>query len=252
MKRLKMKDLESATGVGREAIRFYIREGLLPEPERAGRNVAWYDESFIDRIALIKRLQTERFLPLAVIKAIVRGDEPPPDEQVRTLADIEKGLSTRGRSAQRLPERMDGISARTGLDAEEIRRLAVIGALEITIRDGGEWIDGASIPVVEGWGDLRAAGLTAERGFTPDVMEVYVQMLQWLAREEIRLFTERATGKVHGEELTQMAEVGIEAVNRMMTAMRERIIRRYIAEGNVPRTETEEEAAPRAVRRPLR
>ena len=63
-------------GVGRETIRFYIREGLLPEPERPGRNVAWYDESFVERIALIKELQQKRFLPLQVIKAIVAGDAP--------------------------------------------------------------------------------------------------------------------------------------------------------------------------------
>ena len=29
---VKMKDLERATGVSRETIRYYIREGLLPEP----------------------------------------------------------------------------------------------------------------------------------------------------------------------------------------------------------------------------
>ncbi|HYB99365.1 MAG TPA: MerR family transcriptional regulator [Candidatus Limnocylindrales bacterium] len=234
--RLKMKDLERATGVGREAIRFYIREGLLPEPERTGRNVAWYDESFIERIALIKRLQTERFLPLAIIKAILRGDEPPPQEHAQTLAQIEKGLSTRSRSQQtRLPERLDRISARTGLAIEDIRELAEIGTIEVVRRDGGEWIEGLSIPVVEAWGEMRRAGLTAERGFSMDVTGTYVQMVQWLAREEIRMFTERATGKVSGEELTRMAEVGIEAAGRMLVAMRERVIRRFIAEGNVPR-----------------
>ena len=64
---LKMKDLERATGVGRETIRFYIREGLLPEPARPGRNVAWYDGAFIERIQLIKELQQKRFLPLHAI-----------------------------------------------------------------------------------------------------------------------------------------------------------------------------------------
>ena len=39
---MKMKELERETGVGRETIRFYIREGLLPEPERPKRNVAAY------------------------------------------------------------------------------------------------------------------------------------------------------------------------------------------------------------------
>src|SRR4029453_18005333 len=68
--RLKMRDLERATGARPETIRFYIREGLLPVPERAGRNVAWYNESFIDRIALIKELQRKRYLPLHAIKAL--------------------------------------------------------------------------------------------------------------------------------------------------------------------------------------
>ena len=31
---MKMKELEDRSGIGRETIRYYIREGLLPEPER--------------------------------------------------------------------------------------------------------------------------------------------------------------------------------------------------------------------------
>ena len=33
----RMAELERLSGVGREAIRFYIRKGLLPEPERPSR-----------------------------------------------------------------------------------------------------------------------------------------------------------------------------------------------------------------------
>jgi DNA-binding transcriptional MerR regulator len=237
MKLLKMKDLEAATGVSREAIRFYIREGLLPEPQRAGRNVAWYDESFVERIALIRRLQTERFLPLAIIKAIVRGDETPPAAELHTLEQIEQGLSVRGRSKvkTRLPERLEALSARTGIGAEEIRDFDRIGAIAIEHRDGAEWLDALSIEVIEGWSVLRTNGYTAERGFDTNIIEIYAQMVQWMAREEIRMFTGRVTGKVRGEELTQMAEVGIEAVAGMIAAMREATIRRYIAEGNIPR-----------------
>ena len=56
---LKMKDLETRTDVSREAIHFYLREGLLPEPERPKRNVAHYNEGHVARIKLIKRLQEE-------------------------------------------------------------------------------------------------------------------------------------------------------------------------------------------------
>ena len=41
---MKMAELERRSGVGRETIRYYIREGLLPEPERRARNVAVYGD----------------------------------------------------------------------------------------------------------------------------------------------------------------------------------------------------------------
>ena len=70
----------------REAIRFYIREGLLPDPERPARNVAYYDPSCVERILLIKELQQKRYLPLSVIKAIVAA----PTEKLRLFSDAFK------------------------------------------------------------------------------------------------------------------------------------------------------------------
>jgi DNA-binding transcriptional MerR regulator len=85
-RRLKMRDLERLTGVGRETIRYYIREGLLPEPERPSRNVAWYDQRFVDRLALIKELQQKRFLPLHVIRRLVSGERIPPPAEIEAVA----------------------------------------------------------------------------------------------------------------------------------------------------------------------
>jgi DNA-binding transcriptional MerR regulator len=88
-----MRELERATGVGRETIRYYIREGLLPEPERPGRNVAWYDPSFVERITLIKELQQKRFLPLHVIKTILAGPEATPSRnEVQALLELDGKL----------------------------------------------------------------------------------------------------------------------------------------------------------------
>ena len=47
-----MRDLEKASGVSREAIRFYIGEGLLPEPERSHRNSATYTGEHLAREVL--------------------------------------------------------------------------------------------------------------------------------------------------------------------------------------------------------
>ena len=45
-----MRDLERASGVGRETIRYYIGLGLLPEPARPKPNVADYGEEHVSRL----------------------------------------------------------------------------------------------------------------------------------------------------------------------------------------------------------
>ena len=72
---MRMRDLEKASGVSRETIRFYIREGLLPEPDRTHRNSATYSDDHLARLLTIRRLRDERFLPLSVIRSLFDGDQ---------------------------------------------------------------------------------------------------------------------------------------------------------------------------------
>jgi len=65
---LKMSELAERSGVSAGTIKHYLREGLLPEPVRTSRNMAYYPEQFVERIRLIKRLQEERFMPLRLIR----------------------------------------------------------------------------------------------------------------------------------------------------------------------------------------
>ena len=54
---LKMSGLVEASGVPAPTIKHYLREGLLPEPVKTSRNMAWYRPETVERIRLIKRLQ---------------------------------------------------------------------------------------------------------------------------------------------------------------------------------------------------
>lgn len=231
--RLKMKDLERATGVGRESIRYYIREGLLPEPERPGRNVAFYDESFVERIRLIKELQQQRYLPLQVIKAVVGGDAPPSRSEVATLEALEGKLLPAGDvdlAGKR--ERLSVLAKRTGLPVEEIQVLATVEAIEIVRRGGDKWVEGAGIRLVELWGRFRAAGFTAERGFPAEQVRLYVDVVNLLAREELRRFTRGLAGRVDDKELARMAEEGIRLGSEVVALLRHVALLRFIASRN--------------------
>lgn len=66
MERYRLRELAQETGVTRRAIRFYIKEGLLPPPEGLGPAAA-YTEGHRDRLRLIGRLKG-RYLPLREIR----------------------------------------------------------------------------------------------------------------------------------------------------------------------------------------
>jgi DNA-binding transcriptional MerR regulator len=85
---LKMSELAQRSGVSAGTIRHYLREGLLGqdrEIQRTSRNMAWYPACFVQRIALIKRLQEERFMPLKVIRDLLKEDP----ERVQAMIELE-------------------------------------------------------------------------------------------------------------------------------------------------------------------
>jgi hypothetical protein len=106
--------------------------------------------------------------------------------------------------------------------------------IEIVPRGGDQWLEEPAIRMVELWGRLRTAGFDHRLGFGAESFRLYPEFMQWLAREELRLFTQGVTGRVTPEVSARMAEAGINLVNQMLAWVRKATLLRYIAEGNVP------------------
>ena len=69
---LKMKHLMEATGESKSTILFYVKEGLLPEPEKPKPNLHLYDESCINIIKFIKYLQNQFSYSIAQIQGVFK------------------------------------------------------------------------------------------------------------------------------------------------------------------------------------
>ena len=67
---LKMKNLMELTGESKSTILFYVKEGLLPKPDKPKPNLHLYDESCINIIKFIKYLQNQFSYTIAQIKAV--------------------------------------------------------------------------------------------------------------------------------------------------------------------------------------
>ena len=70
---MKIGELVKRTGVPKETIHFYIREGLLRKPRKSSINSAEYNPGYVERIRLIKGLRDNYHLPIPEIKEIVKN-----------------------------------------------------------------------------------------------------------------------------------------------------------------------------------
>ena len=67
---MKMSELVKLTNSSKSTILYYVKEGLLPEPQKPKPNLHLYDESCVDTIGFIKYLQSNFDCSISQIKAI--------------------------------------------------------------------------------------------------------------------------------------------------------------------------------------
>ena len=192
---LKMSELADASGVSAGTIKHYLREGLLPEPVRTSRNMAYYPPEFVDRIRTIKRLQEERFMPLRLIREVLEQSDRP-----------------------RTPRR--DVLARHDLPANVLDRLAEIGVLTPT-RAG---YDADDIKIIEAIVRFRAGGYDEALGFTVYDTLRYRDALAPLVEEEVRVLLERLTGEVEPEKAVEIIRAGREPLRELIGAMHSKML----------------------------
>jgi AcrR family transcriptional regulator len=69
---MKISELSVYTNIPAPTIRYYLREGLLPEPMRTSRNMAYYTEDHLNRLLKIREMKG-RGSSLKEIKALVEN-----------------------------------------------------------------------------------------------------------------------------------------------------------------------------------
>ena len=174
----RMKDLCDRTGLPRQAIHFYIQQGLLPEGEKTGRNMAYYGEAHLERLKLIRQLQHERFLPLRAIRAVLdEEDEGFTQPQRRFFLDLKHRLGPRGgagaASEADVLVPLHPLLLRAGVSREDAEELAQMGVLHISLKKGRQQIAKEDAWMIELWGELRASGFTKALGFVPQDVAIF-------------------------------------------------------------------------------
>ncbi|OOF40769.1 MerR family transcriptional regulator [Rodentibacter mrazii] len=94
---MKVNELSLRTGVNLETIRYYEKQGILPEPKRAANGYRYYDEDSIALLNFIKKCRTLGF-SLEDIRGLNRlklglADHYQADQMVlKQLAQVEEKI----------------------------------------------------------------------------------------------------------------------------------------------------------------
>ncbi len=218
---LKMSELAQRSGVSPGTIRYYLREGLLGEGEdivRTSRNMAYYPPEYVERIALIKRLQEERFMPLRVIKGALEEDP----ERVRALIELEDRILERAlinaEDQSRVSRKL--VSERYGVPRNVLERLAEIGVLTPNQRG----YDRDDVKIIEAIASFRAGGYEEALGFTVYDTLRYRKALEPLVEEEVRALLDRLAGEVDVERAMEIVAAGTEPLRELIGAMHSKLL----------------------------
>jgi DNA-binding transcriptional MerR regulator len=230
-----MRDLCARTGLSRQAIHFYVEQGLVDPPHKTGQTMGYYTEAHVERILLVRKLQDEHFLPLKAIRAMlapsVEDDELSPAQR-EVLASVKARLSpATPTQTSEASVAVGPLLSRTGVtrgDLAELERLGLVSRVtkgRLTAEDA--W-------VVELWGEVRAAGFVRELGFEPELLAIFARAIDQMFREEKKILARLAV-TLPAARVAEMVDRALPLVHRFLVRAHEQKVRTLFASiGDAP------------------
>ena len=209
---MKISQLVKRTGVPKETIHFYIREGILRKPRKSSVNTAEYNESYVDQIKLIKDLRDNYYLPIPEIKKIVKDfrKQSPSDQAISQF------YSRFYRPADRLFAKeikgREDFRQETGLGKKWLAKAEEWGVITPEILEGGEKVYSASdVAIGKLMVDMDKLGFGPKDGFDPEDLRHIAEFVKNYVVSVLKKYyesnLEKLTSKEYVERASQYHEV---------------------------------------------
>ena len=247
----RMAEVMQLTGASREAVRFYINAGLLPEPHRTARNMAWCSQQHIEIIKLVRVLQEEQFLPLKAIKALFDDDKnfdfTPRQRSIFASMREEMGI----RARRQLPgPSSHGLAEALGISHDDFRELQEVGAIRTKV----DHLTAGEEEILRQFAILRHSGMTNARGFSARHLQIVQASTDLLFAQELKLFKDLLVD-LRDDEIPVLMARAIPAINRIFAVLHEQKLRAFVAinarqdaarQANESKAKEKAKAAPRS------
>jgi len=207
---MKIKELVQKTGVAKETIHFYIREGLLRKPRKQGKNAAVYNDNHVQHIRIIKDLRDNYFLPLPFIKKIFKRlkNQTPLDRDIDRLHN--KYFRPLDRMLTADIEGRDAFVNATGLKEKWLEKMEVWGVITPQSKDGKTIYSHDNVIIAKLILDMGRFGLGVKDGYDPEMLRYLTQMFKEIFEKGKIEFFRAHLGRIPQEEMAEKAVIASE------------------------------------------
>jgi DNA-binding transcriptional MerR regulator len=167
---MRISELARTTGVPVATIKFYLREGLVPEGIRTSPNQAQYDDAHVQRLRLVRALVGVGGLSLAATKEVLGHIDEPAQPTLDLLGTAHRAV------APELPDEVDVTPA-----VVLLRRWGWSSCLDPVEGKRGDRVDEGVAGLAVALAGLDDAGFEVE----PDRMDTYAEAMMQVAQAEI-------------------------------------------------------------------
>lgn len=218
---LKISQLARLAEVSIPTIKHYLREGLIPRPVKTGRTMSYYDPECVERVRKIKRLQTERFLPLSAIKKIIKSGKSIEDELALGEAMMcVSEVSAPGRCITR-----DEIEKQLGYSVADLDKMERLGLVRPRKTGRQKEYDPVDCQILSLIRQREEAGFPLD--YSLDMMSMYRRHIQTIVREDAKFFVRRLLPDASLREAAKYIREGDRALGAFMPLIRKKLARAH-------------------------
>jgi len=222
---VKISELAGCAGVSKETIHYYVREGVLRKPRKTGKNKADYNESYVEQIRIIKRLQDDYFLPLSLIKKIIKHLK----KQSRSEKSSFQFLSQHFRPIDRLLSTEifgeDAFREATGLGRKWLAKMEEWGVIAAELRGGDPVYLQDDVIIGKLLVDMDRTGFGPKDGYNPEDLRHIADFIREYVKRSQKGYYQSSLERLTSEELVEKGVMFTEIMSLFFYHLYRKLVR---------------------------
>ncbi len=200
---MKISDLTKRTGVTKETIHHYIREGLLRKPRKRGKKTADYGEVYVRQVRLIKEMRDNYFLPLPIIKKILKEHKKQTPSEQSSFQLQSEYLRPIERFFPSEIVGKDAFQEATGLGRYWLDNMEAWGIISSSVRDGEPVYSHENVIIGRLLVDMDRLGFGPRDGYDPKGLKPISDFIQSYHTVSTREYLERNAEKLNSPDFKE-------------------------------------------------